>query len=366
MQLTKSFEKLLTDTVNLNETQRQRIISSHNAMLDAIEKHEDVSPLLKGSFLQGSYAYGTAVRPGGSYTEYDVDSVIALDLKKDDGSLWSGTEAVWWMAQVIEGFDRYADKVERKTTCARVIYDSDDGRFHLDVVPVHQPGSLSDKIRVPTDWEWSHPRGFGDWLQSHKDEHCKRVKHLVRIMKYWRNKQCTDGWGSKWGPNSMILTTLIAEHAPADGTYHESLDVALVETMESILDFFSEHDDENPYSAPTVLNPSLKSENLARNWSWSNYRRFRNLLVEAAATGRKALESEDEEESIDFWNAEVLFDGEFPNETRGLGATAKRAEKAMAGGGLYFGSGNGVGRRSEERGRRVPDNGGFYGAKIKK
>jgi hypothetical protein len=361
MRLTKSFEKLLTDTVNLNQTRIDRVISAHNTVREALEAHEEVAPRLVGTYLQGSYAYGTAVRPGGSYTEYDVDAVIALYLEREDGSLPNGYNVVEWIARVIESIDRYEGKVERKTTCARVDYESDDGRFHLDIVPGHQSGSTSDAICIPPDWEQSHPRGYKGWLQDRKDEHCERVKHLVRIMKYWRNKQCTDGFGSKWGPNSMILTTLVAKHAPADGNYHDSLDEALIETMESMLDFFAAHDEDNPYRVPEVANPSLESEDLARNWKHDDYRRFRNLLDEAAATGQKALRSKDEQESIDLWNSEVLFDGEFPKTKRGLGKTAKRAGAAMASGGLHVGTSNGAGRRSEERTQHVPDNGGFYG-----
>lgn len=75
----------------------------------------------------------------------------------------------------------------------------------------------------------------------------------------------------------------------------------------------------------------------------------------------EALQSKDEEETIELWNGPALFDGHFPTTVRGLGAKALRAKAAMKAGGLYAGSSGHIGFDQKENNVEVPDNRGFFG-----
>jgi hypothetical protein len=256
-----------------------------------------------------------------------------------------------WLYRRINSISLYEGKVEKRRSCVRIHYESDETRFHVDVVPAHRPDTTEGPIRIPPNWDWSNPRGYKQWLQERKDEHCERAKHLVRLLKFWRNLQCEGAWG----PNSMILTTLVGQHAPGDNDY-KSLDDALVQTMASMNEFFRKQ-----WHVPEILNPSLDDEDLARNWSRSDFKRFRRLFQSATETAQSAIKNEDEKETIELWNAPELFDGQFPTTTRGLGSKEKTAAAAMMNGGLFTDPSGRVGNRSSKRRREVPNNHGYYG-----
>lgn len=351
MLLKDSFENFLSSKVNLDQTRFDRIVSAHNSIRDRLEADGKIQERLVGFYLQGSYALRTVSRPHSDDVEYDVDVVGAFDFRDKHGRLITGPAALDWLYRHINSINLYEGKTEKRRSCVRIHYQSDGARFHVDVVPAHRPDTTEGPIRIPPDWDQSNPRGYKRWFQGRKDEHCKRVKHLVRLLKYWRNLQCE----ADWGPNSMVLTTLVGQHTPADGDY-KSLDDALVQTMTSMDELF-----QGQWHTPEVLNPSLQGEDLARNWSQSDFKRFRRLFRRATETAQDAIESEDEEESIELWNTPELFDGKFPKTTRGLGQREKAVAAAMANGGLFTDPSGRLGSRSSKRGREMPDNHGYYG-----
>ena len=108
---------------------------------------------------------------------------------------------------------------------------------------------------------------------------------------------------------------------------------------------------------PTVWNPSLDGEDLARGWGLGEWQSFRRAVIDAAGAAREARDTEDEEEAVGIWNGEALFDGRFPTTVRGLGAAARSTAAALASGSLYADLGSG--RRSA-----VPSNRGFYGRRA--
>lgn len=354
MRLEQSFEDFQSNTVSLDNTRLQRVQSAHNTVRTKLEAVEAIKALLVGMYLQGSYALHTAIRPCSDDSEYDVDLVLALNLLDENDRLYNGYQVLQWLADHLNSISLYKDKVEILTHCVRVKYASDGQRFHLDILPAHRPETLSGSILIPPDWTESDPRGFKDWLDGRK-KRCERVKHLVRLLKYWRNLQYSNGIG----PNSMVLTTLVGLHAPKS---YKSLDDALVKTMVAMNDWFQ---DRPAFEQIEVENPSLSGENLARKWSWFDFSTFRTRFADSTALAQEALACKDEEETIALWNSPELFDGKFPKTVRGLGEEAKSAAAAMSNGGLFVGTTGIIGRHSQRQSISVPNNRGFYGKKSR-
>lgn len=300
----------------------------------------------RGTYLQGSYPLHTAVRPCDETEAYDVDVVLAADFRKETERIISGSRVLQWVQDCLESIGTYQGKTTRKSCCVRIDYESDDQRFHLDVVPAHRPNTLQGSIKIPPNWSQSDPRGYIDWFRSQcgGDDW---LLHVVRLLKYWRNLQNST-------PNSMILTTLAAQHSPSNA---ESLDDALVKTMSSIKGWMQGQ----TLGRIEVPNPSMQKENLARNWSSHHQHRFQNRLSGALATAKEALDSTDEEESINLWNQPELFNEQFPKTVRGLAEGAKKKAAAMGSGGLTVGQSGQVSAAPDRTGRDVPENGGFYG-----
>ncbi len=348
MRLKQSFDDFLRNTVSLDETRKNRVQRAHQFVREKLTAIDEVAKRKtgRGTYLQGSYPLHTAVRPCDENEAYDVDVVLAADFMKEDGRMIPGRRALRWLQDCLESIGTYQGKTIRKSCCVRIDYESDDQRFHLDVVPAHQPDTLQGPIKIPPDWSQSDPRGYIDWFRSQCDGD-DWLLHVVRLLKYWRNLQGIT-------PNSMILTTLAAHHSPAEAG---SLDDALVKTMSSIKDWMQSQ----TLGRIEVHNPPMQGEDLARNWPAHRQRRFRNRLSVALETAEEALDSTDEKDTITLWNQPELFDGTFPKTVRGLAEGAKEKAAAMGSGGLAVDPRGRVSTSPDRSGRDVPDNGGFYG-----
>lgn len=348
MYLEKSFENFLRNTVSLDDTRKDRVKRAHHTVRERLTSIDEVAERAtkRGTYLQGSYPLHTAVRPCDEDGAYDVDVVLAADFTDKQGRLESGHWVLTWLRNCIESIGTYEGKTVRKSRCICIDYESDNQRFHLDVVPAHRPDTLQGPIKIAPDWTKSDPKGYIDWFDDQCDE-AARLRHVVRLLKYWRNLREGE-------VNSMILTTIVGNCAPTDA---ESLDDALVKTMSSVNSWIQ---DQNLTSVE-VPNPSMPEEDLARNWSYLEKRRFRSQLSEATEKAKEAIGSEKEETTIELWNEPELFDGHFPKTVRGLGKEAREVAAAMGGGGLAVDQGGGVSPNSSGSGQDVPDNGGFFG-----
>jgi hypothetical protein len=300
-------------------------------------------------YLQGSYALHTTVRPVDDDAEYDVDIILAADFQDYMDSLWqSGHDVIRWLQDQIESISLYEGKTQRLEHCVRVQYESDGQRFHLDVVPAHRPDTTDGEILIPPSWDPSNPKGFAKWFNE-QQARCERVRHITRLLKYWRNLQ-----GS--APNSMVLTTLVGRFAPGDEAYR-TLDHALIQTMREIHAWLD--DNYHMLFGVEVPNPSLADEDLARNWT--GVPSFVNQLSTATEIAKDAAACRNEEETIELWNSPELFDGHFPTTVRGLGQAERDAREAMKNGSLAISATGAVHPDQSENNRSVPDNGGFYG-----
>lgn len=315
MYLRKSFEHFLSNKVNLDATRMERVKRAHQSVRSELKTIDEVTEILTGMYLQGSYALLTACRPCGAHTEYDVDIVLAADFRSKGGRMKNGWQVLRWLQRQIEGISLYAGKTEILKHCVRIKYESDGQRFHLDVVPAHRPDHVDGPIQIAPDWALSDPRGYLTWFEKRR-RRSERLRHIVRLLKYWRNLR-------GGGPNSMILTTLAAWHAP---TAYRSLDDALVQTMSSLNAWLQ---DQSPHHIE-VINPSLEEENLARNWHAGDVASFQRRFQTATEMATEALSCKDEERTIGIWNAPELFDRHFPKTLRGLGDKAKAFAAAMS------------------------------------
>lgn len=348
MILRQSFEDFLRNTVSLDDTRKDRVQSAHWSVRDRLTSIDEVAERVtgRGTYLQGSYPLHTAIRPCDQDAAYDVDIVLAADFRDDKGRMWNGRRVLPWLQVHIESIGLYEGKTTRKARCIRIDYESDNQRFHLDVVPAHRPDTMQGPIQIAPDWATSDPKGYIEWF----DEQCReadRLRHVVRLLKYWRNlRGC--------GPNSMILTTITAHHIPADA---RSLDDVLVKTMRALNTWMEDQD----LGGIEISNPSMPEENLARNWAYIEQHRFQERLSNATAKAEEAISCDDEEETIDLWNAPELFDGQFPKTVRGLGEQAREVAAAMSSGGLAVGPDGRVPPNSERESHDVPKSGGFYG-----
>ncbi|MDE2835382.1 MAG: hypothetical protein OXM02_12815 [Bacteroidota bacterium] len=345
MFLNKSFSEFLQKSVNLNPSRLDRIKSAHRSVRASLEQDDWIREHAGRTLLQGSYALNTAIKSPHADKPYDVDVVLGMELMDQQGLLPHGAVVLLKVKGALEAVSMYSGKTRMLNRCIRVAYSSDGLDFHLDVLPAHLKNGDWKPLQIPQDWRESNPKGYIEWFRMTNSDHGGFLPKVARLLKFWRDLHRLEH------PNSMVLTTLAGLHLPHDA---RSVDEALALTMAGISAWAGQQPN---HGIPRVLNPSLKSENLARNWPPHSIGSFRERIGRASSAAEAALKSRGEEETIKLWNGPNLFDGRFPTTIRGIGKRQQEIAKRFAVGGITVGLDGIIGGS----GISTPNNEGFYG-----
>lgn len=298
MNLTTGFNKFL-EKVNLDKTRIDRLVSAHNELRDALRANDEIKKYYKNDYLQGSYALKLGIKPitGG---EYDVDIILELDLKDEDGNyVMDGSQVLYWLYEILSKMPAYKDKVEYppKKRAVRIKYAKD---LRLDISPVHFKNE-KDPVEIVPDWKLTNPRGFKQHCIDTNKASYNQFYYVTRLLKFLRDIQL--GVGKH--PKSILLTTLVSKHiTEKEGI---TLNESLVLTMESLNKYLQSLD-----NVPEVCNPSLTSENLAESFGYGDFITFKSMFDKATKRAREAFNEKDEEETIELLNSQDLFMGNFP------------------------------------------------------
>lgn len=253
---------------------------------------------------QGSFRYGTVVRPLLSTDEYDLDNVATLTVPKTAMTQRQLKELYGAEIKAYARWNGMLAAVEEKTRCWCLPY-ADEVKFHLDTLPCIPedtgvilaltsrgvPAELAAVAVAITDRRHprydqitrdllsSNPRGFARWFEMRaRLVAMPRMRQLVerrlyasveavppyewktplqmsiQILKRHRDVMFRDDPGG--GPISMIITNLAA-HA-----YEGETDLALALT--NIVDRMPQF--VNP-TRPRVPNPADPAEDYADKWA---------------------------------------------------------------------------------------------------
>lgn len=300
MEFARHFECFLRN-ISLDEPKLNRIKSEHENLRRALEADQYVRQALYETFLQGSYVHGTAIRPLGNRTDYDVDVCCSLDLR----SIPVGTEEpknlVRWLARRLKSVDAYRGKVSTRPRCVRIDFP---GEFHLDVVPLVGDSRQGHKIlcipnRTASGWNPTHPKGLERWYRQQTARTNGRFVRVAKMLKHWRNQALPK----RARPPSIALEVMTAQAWPLFASHSDAVAVSRVlRQLSNNLLFTS--------SAPRIVNPSLPDENLLRDLDPDQFETYGTKLKEAADIAESALREWDEDRSIGLWQS--LFKARFP------------------------------------------------------
>lgn len=258
-------------------------------------------------FVQGSFAFGTPVRPVLPDEEYDLDFTCKL---RERGSRATHTQAqLKELVRIELAAYRQARRIEKeleeKNRCWRLGY-KDEMRFHLDVVPgipaddalrgvlraaMESAGRDTDLAQeaarralwiadrqhprycqLAQDWPHSNPGGYQLWFLSRMRESVKRVlaeaqvdpvpvfrskaplQQAVQLLKRHRDVMFKDDPDCK--PASIILTTI------AGGAY-----VAGESLSQSLRRMLRAFDAVRQSNTDLIANPVAPAENFADRWA---------------------------------------------------------------------------------------------------
>jgi len=254
------------------------------------------------TWLQGSYKFGTQIRPVRHSEEFDIDLGIYYQWKgdRDDGDYEPDT---------LKGFVRYSlvsyaadntDEVEKvdkpKPRCERIRFQND---FHIDVPSYHLEPEYDDRSLATEDgWEDSDPKAIYVWFRdSFDDIERAKVRRQIRYLKAWAALKFPD---TADRPSSILLTVLAAEAALEHGSLPTD-DEAIREIVEIVIGRLK-WDREVP-------NPVDSDEDLVRLTS-QQMTGFINALEQLHDVACRACDAETEFSAADIW--QEAFEHLFP------------------------------------------------------
>lgn len=256
------------------------------------------------SWLQGSYKFGTQVRPAKPDEEFDIDLGIYFQ--------WSGKPSdgrhgpVKLKEFVQESLIKYADDDENdsssvgepRSKCNRIHFE--DG-FHIDVPSYHLDPTQDARSLATSDgkWEKSDPKAIYTWWKNAIEEADRpRCRRIVRYLKMWAALKFEEG--SR--PSSILLTVLAAEaFQKIDREALSGDDEFFREIVSSIVSRIE--------TSSVVENPANRSENLNR-LSESDNNSLKSKLDDLLSVADRGLAAETKTASADVWSE--AFDHFFP------------------------------------------------------
>lgn len=299
-------DQTLIARISPSQDQREFLQTQWNALAEHLKKklYENYGYPIS-TWLQGSYKYGTLIRPVHLGEEYDVDVGLYFQ--------WDGNEEVEptakqlrdWTQQEMHSYKKMNSDVKRiedpaKERCSRAVYEK---QFHIDT-PVYHLNVDTDKRRLAClsdKWEDSDPKQIYKWFKDAVGESERdQLRRLVRYLKAWAAVSFDDVQDSR--PSSILLTVL-ATDAYKDLWLRRLWDAleddeALIAVIKIVHDRLSEN--------KIVPNPIDSDENLNRisDGAWDG---FLSRLQALRDIAERAQDATDEAAAALVWSEAFSF-----------------------------------------------------------
>jgi hypothetical protein len=307
---TNNLLEAIVDLLDIPPSYYEKATERYRSLGRWLHREESkVAHLAPEVYLQGSFRYGTVIRPLIRSDEYDLDLACQVDLDKAD---ITQKQLKHLIGDEMKSYARangiIAPIVERKR-CWRMDY-ADDVSFHMDIlpcvpedagiirsicsagVPAHLAArsvAITDRgspeyDRISRQWPCGNPRGLGDWFEERaKPGASQRIASLVerklyasidqvpsyewktplqraiQILKRHRDVMFKDD--PEFAPISMIITVLAANAYQGELTLLHAIQGIVSRIPHSI----------GPMK-PRIPNPVNPGEDFSDRWaSDSNY-----------------------------------------------------------------------------------------------
>lgn len=205
-------------------------ISSIQANLRTyLKNHESYKNIHSNTFLSGSYAKHTSIRPVVGDKKRDVDIIVVTTYSSDESS--------------IDVLNELRDILTQKSdySSVKVQHHSvgiDMSGISVDVVPVIVDENDDQLYYIGDsetgDWNVSDPKGHNVWSTEVNKNNDDKYKPLVKIFKWWRRVNCPD---NRKYPKGITLEKIIADNL-GDSTL--STEDLFIGTMQNIISAYKE------------------------------------------------------------------------------------------------------------------------------
>lgn len=258
------FESFLQD-INPSGTIISEVSSLHRNLRDHLESHDTYNRVCRRTYLSGSYAKRTFIRPKRDSDGCDIDVIVETTHTTNDSPL----------SVLIELKEALSDRSCYQN--ARVQNHSigiEMSNFHLDVVPLARDddGFLFIGSSREGSWSRTDPKGHISWSTEVNQAFEGNYKPLVKIMKWWRREHCPQ-WVKF--PKGITLEKMIADNLPETGL---SIEECVMQVMANLSDAYSE--DIEVHQVPEIKDPAFDGNNLASKYCYEDFAQFVSKLNE--------------------------------------------------------------------------------------
>ena len=248
------------------------ISSIQNNLRTYLKDHESYKNVHEDTFLSGSYAKHTSIRPVLGDKKRDVDIIVVTTYPSDKSSIDVLNELQGVLTQKS---DYSSSKIQHHSV------GIDMSGISVDVVPVVVDENDDQLYYIGNsetgEWTVTDPKGHKSWSTEVNKSNDGKYKPLVKIFKWWRRINCP---GDRKYPKGITLEKIIADNL-GDSTL--STEDFFVGTMQNIISAYKEDYVELKIN-PVIDDPSDKiiGNDLLSGYSTNDFSSFIKKLEEHA------------------------------------------------------------------------------------
>lgn len=258
------FESFLKD-INPSESTINEVSRLHRNLRDHLQSCESYESVYSDSYLSGSYAKHTFVRPKKNSDSCDIDVVIETTHNTSEAPY----DVLEELRNAIIEKSCYRDaRVQSHSVGIELAH------FHIDAVPLvkDKEGDLYIGSKDNGTWKKTNPKAHISWSTQVNNDFEQNYKPLVKILKWWRRENCPE---SAKFPKGITLEKMIADNLPDTGL---SIEERVIQTMTNLASAYNESLDSQ--QVPFIEDPVLPENNLADNYSHDDFVQFVSKLNE--------------------------------------------------------------------------------------
>jgi hypothetical protein len=207
-------EQTLIKRITPTAEQREFLQEQWNALAEHLKQKLSNRGYPITTWLQGSYKYGTLIKPMSPSDEYDVDVGVYFNWTDNEDVTPTPAQLRDWAQQELLNYKTINSEIKRveqpaKERCSRAIYTR---QFHIDT-PIYHLNPDADQRRLAClsdKWEDSDPKTIYKWFKDAVGgDDRDQLRRLVRYLKGWAAVSFSGAPESR--PSSILLTVLTTE-----------------------------------------------------------------------------------------------------------------------------------------------------------
>lgn len=302
------FTELLSD-IEPSPTTKSHASGGHTGIRDHLRTQEKFKDRYVTSFLSGSYARSTSIRPRTSADgeeRPDVDIIVVTNFSTADHPDDVLKEVCRALEDGGEGYE--VERINKRSV--RV----ETWQADMDIVPVVETwNGYMIPDRDNGTWKFTNPPVHTTWSGKQNERFDGRFKPLVKLFKWWRR---VNPSGRR--PKGFVLEVLVSLHAPTTEAHYGEAFAQLLANIQNAYGLLASIDQK-----PFIADPADQSNDILGKVTVAQWKDFIEKVRVYADIARRAQEADDMEEATRQWRR--VFGDRFK-------ATANVAKAASYGG----------------------------------